>query len=86
MITRLNNHRHTIRKGRIDLLVPKHFQDCGHSKWDLSFMIVDHIPPLKRGGDRLLLLKKRELRWIHQLGSLKPGGLNIELKISSKMV
>lgn len=83
--TRLNQHRYTIRKKRLDLPVSKHCTESGHSEWDIRFMIVDHIPPLSRGGDRQLKLLKRELKWIFELGSLKPGGLNVDFKVSKKM-
>lgn len=85
MKTRLNGHRYSIRKGRLDLPVSKHFVECKHTEWDLRFMIVDQIPPLSRGGDRQTILMKRELRWIHELHTLKPDGLNVEFKISALM-
>lgn len=48
--TRLNQHHYSIRKGRKDLPVPKHFLEAGHSECEISFMIVDHIPKHRRGG------------------------------------
>lgn len=84
--TRLNNHKYTIRKGRLDLPVSKFFFEKRHNEWDLKFMVLDRIPPLKKGGDCLTLLKKRELRWIYELGTLIPGGLNVEFKVLSQML
>lgn len=83
--TRLNNHRYTIRKKRMDLPVSKHFSECGHNEWDLHCMAVDHVPPLKRGGDRHTLLLKKELEWIFNLKTLRPQGLNVEFKTNSRM-
>lgn len=86
MRTRLNHHRYTIRKQRLDLPLSKHFSEMKHTEWDLRFMIVDHVPRPKKGGDRLMLLLKKELYWIHRLRTLKPYGLNVEFKISSGML
>lgn len=84
--TRLNNHRYTIRKQRLDLPVPKHFSELGHNEWDLRCMIIDSVPPLRRGGDRLMKLRKKELDWIFKLEALKPRGLNLEFKTHAMMV
>lgn len=43
--TRLNNHRYTIRKKRMDLPMSKHFSELGHTEWDIHCMAVDHIFP-----------------------------------------
>ncbi|OCT55160.1 hypothetical protein XELAEV_18004270mg [Xenopus laevis] len=58
------------------LPVSKHFIEKGHTADQLKFMILETIPPLKRGGDRELRLKKREVWWINKLKSLHPTGLN----------
>lgn len=58
---RINNHKSTIRTGKVEFPVPKHFRDKGHHLKDLKYMIVDHVPKNKRGGDRVTLLKKKEL-------------------------
>lgn len=52
--TRINQHRYSIRKKRLDLPVPKHFSEHNHHEKDLKFMVIDHIPLNRRGGDRLL--------------------------------
>ncbi|XP_056411454.1 uncharacterized protein LOC130355400 [Hyla sarda] len=49
--TRINHHRYTIRKKRQDLPVVKHFDELGHIERQLRSMLLDHIPPLKKGGD-----------------------------------
>lgn len=61
MRTRLNNYRYSIRKGRLDLTLSKHFIESKHNEWDLKFMILDHVPRPRGGGNRLMLLKKKEL-------------------------
>lgn len=83
--TRMNGHRYSIRKHRADLPMSKHFSEQGHSEWDLRFMVIDTVPKLKRGGNRLATLKKLELQWIHKLQTLKPKGMNVEFKVSSDM-
>lgn len=82
---RLNNHRYTIRKKRADLPVPKHFLDAGHTERDLRFMILEQIPFPQRSGDRLVLLRNKELWWIFRLNTLKSHGLNVDFKISGIM-
>lgn len=83
--TRLNGHRFSIRKQRMDLPVSRHFTEAAHGEWELRFMILDRVPPPRRGGDRLTILKKLELKWIHFFQSLKPNGLNIDFKITQGM-
>lgn len=60
--TRFNNHRNTIRKGRLDLPVYKHFVEEKHTEWDLKVMVIDHIPPLKKDGDGFMALKKTGIK------------------------
>lgn len=67
---RINKHKSTIRTGRHDLPVSKHFIDLEHNIKDLNYWIVDHVPKLKRGGDRSLKLKRLELEWIQKLDTL----------------
>lgn len=84
--TRLNNHRYSIRKARNDLPVPKHFSESKHTERDIKFMLLQHIPPPNRGGDRLTILKKCELSWIFRLNSLRPNGLNVDFKVTNNMI
>lgn len=81
MHTCLNQHRYSIRKGCLDLPVSKHFTEAKHLEKDLKFIMIDHIPTQRRGGDRILKLKKKELMWIHELNTLSPFGLNMEYKL-----
>lgn len=80
---RISKHKSTIRTGLNDLPVPKHFAEKAHSISQLRFRVIDSILTLRRGGDRQLLLRERELMWIHKLDCLAPRGLNLEFKIHS---
>lgn len=42
-------------------------------------------PTTETGGDRLTRLMKKELEWIFNMSALKPDGLNVEFKTTSKM-
>ncbi|OCT72956.1 hypothetical protein XELAEV_18035937mg [Xenopus laevis] len=46
--------------GNTTLPVSKHFLDMGHTTDQLKFMVLDLVPPIRRGGDRELKLKRRE--------------------------
>ncbi|CAJ0933968.1 unnamed protein product, partial [Ranitomeya imitator] len=78
---RMNQHRYSIRKKRTDLPVPKHFLEFNHTEKDLKCKIIDAVPAQRRGGDRELILKKKELKCIYELNTLKPNGLNVDFKI-----
>lgn len=74
----MNNHKSTIRNKKVELPVPRHCIEKGHEVSEIKFMILDHIPPLRDGGDREKMLKRREVMWIKKLNTLIPGGLNVE--------
>lgn len=84
--TRLNGHWYSIRKQRLDLPVSRHCTEKGLTEWDIKCMAIDWIPPPKRGGNRLTQLKRTELRWIFELGTLQPKGLNIKFKVNKDMI
>lgn len=63
----------------------KHFIEAGHKIDELKFTIIDHVPKLRSSGDRTLLLKRKELKWIFKLNTLTPSGLNIEVKVLPDM-
>ncbi|OCT61353.1 hypothetical protein XELAEV_18047377mg [Xenopus laevis] len=65
--TRISQHRSTIRRSNTKLPVSKHYVEKGHS--ELKFMVLEEVSPLRRGGDHKLLLRKREVWWIHQLNT-----------------
>lgn len=56
--TRLNGHRYSIRKKRMDLPVAKHVVEAGHNEWDIPAIAMDFVPQPLRGGDSLTNLKK----------------------------
>lgn len=69
---RIAQHRSTIRHPQSSLPVSRHFSEMGHKDTDLRFMVLEEIPHDKRGGDRILKLKRREVWWINKLQSLAP--------------
>ncbi|OCT55763.1 hypothetical protein XELAEV_18004269mg [Xenopus laevis] len=73
---RFSQHRSTVNTKNSILPVSKHCLEKGHSADDLRFRVIQHIPQPRRGGDRLMLLKRTEVQWIHRLKSLSPNGLN----------
>ncbi|CAJ0968348.1 unnamed protein product, partial [Ranitomeya imitator] len=72
---RISKHKSTIRCSNLLLPIPYHFHTQGHSVSQLKYQVIDHVPPPRRGGDRITLLKKKEAFWIHTLESLSPKGL-----------
>ncbi|CAJ0922858.1 unnamed protein product [Ranitomeya imitator] len=83
---RIIKHKSTVRTGLTELPVPKHFLEHKHSVNQLRFRVIDSVPTLRRGGDRLQLLKQKELKWIFMLGSLQPGGLNLDFNLQTCVV
>ncbi|OCT82437.1 hypothetical protein XELAEV_18024967mg, partial [Xenopus laevis] len=74
--SRISQHRSSINLGNTTLPVSKHLVDLGHTADQLKFMVLEVVPPMRRGGDRELKLKRREVWWINMLKSLYPRGLN----------
>ncbi|OCT80018.1 hypothetical protein XELAEV_18026834mg [Xenopus laevis] len=75
---RISKHKSTIRRGLTALPVPAHFQSARHSISQLKFQVIDSVEAPRRGGNRLLMLKKLEMMWIHKLDTIWPRGLNRE--------
>ncbi|OCT88518.1 hypothetical protein XELAEV_18017147mg [Xenopus laevis] len=59
----------------------RHFKGKGHKAEQLRFTVFEMVLPLKRGGDRKLKLKQREVWWINKLNSLHPHDLNKDSKL-----
>ncbi|OCT91955.1 hypothetical protein XELAEV_18015012mg [Xenopus laevis] len=74
--SRVSQHHSSINLGNTTSPVSKHFLYKGHTADQLRFMLLETVPLLKRGGDRELKLKRREVWWIKKLKSLYPTGLN----------
>lgn len=83
---RINNHKSTIRWKKVELPAPQHFFEARHKVSDLRFSIIDHVPPLKRGGNREKLLKRREVCWIKKLDTMSPCGMNLDYPLTSFFV
>ncbi|KAE8575669.1 hypothetical protein XENTR_v10003902 [Xenopus tropicalis] len=64
------------RDGTTNKPVAKHFLERGHRLPTFRFIAIDHVPPIRRGGDRSQLLMQREVFWIKTLNTLSPFGLN----------
>ncbi|CAJ0936373.1 unnamed protein product [Ranitomeya imitator] len=79
---RISQHKSTIRCGRTLLPIPAHFLECKHQVSQLRYQIIDHVPIMRRGGDRIKKLKEREWFWIYSLQTLSPLGLNREYEFS----
>ncbi|OCT84753.1 hypothetical protein XELAEV_18022910mg [Xenopus laevis] len=73
---RFSQHRCMVNTCNSVLSVSKHCIEKGHTAEDLKFRVIEHVPQPRRGGDRVLLLKKTEVQWIHRLKTLSPLGLN----------
>jgi len=64
-------HRREVEQG--STLLGKHFgEGCGYNKWRIQ--IIDKCPPSQLG--------KREGHWMHELGTIMPGGLNVRDELS----
>ncbi|CAJ0964830.1 unnamed protein product [Ranitomeya imitator] len=78
---RISKHKSTIRCSNLLLPIPYHFHTQGHFVSQLKYQVIDHVPPPRRGGDRITLLKKKEAFWIHTLETLSPKGLNRDYEL-----
>ncbi|KAE8625392.1 hypothetical protein XENTR_v10006256 [Xenopus tropicalis] len=74
--SRISQHKSTINVGDNILPLSKHFREHGHTPEQLSYTVLEGVPPQKRGRDWELRLKQREVWWIKRLNSLHPNGLN----------
>ncbi|CAJ0929930.1 unnamed protein product [Ranitomeya imitator] len=80
---RVSKHKSTVRCKNLLLPIPSHFNTQGHNVSQLQFQVIEHIPPIRRGGDRMARLKRREAFWIHTLETLHPMGLNRDYDLAS---
>ncbi|OCT83342.1 hypothetical protein XELAEV_18025881mg [Xenopus laevis] len=75
---RISKHKSTIRREMLALPVPAHFHTASHSVSQLKFQVIDSVEEPRRGGNRLMMLKKLEMLWIHKLDTIWHRGLNRE--------
>ncbi|CAJ0916648.1 unnamed protein product [Ranitomeya imitator] len=80
---RISKHKSTIRCQNLLLPIPSHFIAKGHSISQLKFQVIEHVPQLRRGGNRITRLKRREAFWIHNLDTLHPKGLNRDYDLAA---
>ncbi|OCT95838.1 hypothetical protein XELAEV_18013528mg [Xenopus laevis] len=74
--SRISQHKSTIKSGNLALPLSRHVKEQGHTSDQLQFMVLEMIPPWKRGGDQELKLKQREQWWINKLNTLHSHGCN----------
>lgn len=75
---RMREQKLAIRTGKKEQAVTSHFIAVGHGIHQLKYQVVDHVPSLRRGGDRVKILLRIEAIWIRKLEILAPYGLNRE--------
>lgn len=78
---RIARHKYSIRDKLDKLPLARHFIEKGHTESQLRFMVIDDVSKNRRGGNRELELRKREVNWIHQLDTLQPKRLNSDFKL-----
>ncbi|MEE6515787.1 hypothetical protein FKM82_024830 [Ascaphus truei] len=82
--TRFLEHRRNVIKGLNNHNVSRHFKLFHQQNpKTMQIMGIETISPCVLGGDRFKTLCRRETFWIHQLGTLNPGGLNECLDVST---
>lgn len=82
---RFGEHRRKIEGGRDKHSVPRHFLKCHNkSTLGLKVWVIEQIPNTFSVAERFHRLCERgETYWIYSLDTLKPGGINEELEIST---
>lgn len=49
-------------------------------------MLIDGIPKKRRGGNRELELRKREVNWMHLSDTLQPKGLHSDFFLCNELI
>ncbi|OCT76198.1 hypothetical protein XELAEV_18031393mg [Xenopus laevis] len=75
---RICKHKSTIHREITALPVPAHFHAARHSVSQFIFQSINFVAEPRRGGDRLMMLKKLKMQWLHKLDTVWPRGLNRE--------
>lgn len=73
------------QKKKIEHAIPKHYRLCHDGKIEGTKIGLEIIPENKNKdvGKRHKKLAEAEMRWIHKLNSLSPGGLNQAFEITA---
>lgn len=74
-------HKYSIRDKLTQLPLTRHFWDKGHSISLLKYVVLKGINRNGRGGDRELIVRKREVNWNNFLNTIAPKGLNTDLDL-----
>lgn len=83
MWKRIQEHIQNIRNGFPKHSVSRHFALC-HNKnpAGLKFWAIENYKPHWRGSNRVRELSKCESRWIFEMCTLSPMGLNIDFAVN----
>lgn len=78
------NNINIFLKDRKEHAVPKHFARC-HNKDPMgtSFVAIDKYTPPWRGGSLKRGVSQMEVRWIYELKSYTPFGMNVDWNIKA---
>ena len=80
---RLREHVQNIEKGFPKHNVSRHFDLCHHrDPKELKFWAIAKYNPHWRGSHMVRTLSQSESKWIHEMRSLSPNGLNIEFDLN----
>ena len=83
MWKRIREHVQNIEKGCDEHNVSRHFKQChNNDPRGLKFWAIDKYIPHWRGSHKVRELSKCESRWIHEMATLAPNGLNIEFDLN----
>ncbi len=80
--TRINEHRSSICRGDLKSPVARHFKDLNHPARTLVICGIDQILPSRRYSNTDQRLLQCESRWIFQVKTEQPLGLNETLNLS----
>ncbi|OCT58558.1 hypothetical protein XELAEV_18001998mg [Xenopus laevis] len=78
--TRLLEHLRDIRRKSQKSSVAKHFNLIHNGDLSLKMFVIEHVTLGIRGGDIDRVLLRKELRWIYELDTKWPQGLNEDIK------
>lgn len=82
--TRVGEHITSIKKGRTNHSVPRHYLEFhNQNPAGTSFQVINKFFPHWRGESNLRGVSKLETFWIYQLKSYKPFGLNVDWDLNA---